>query len=107
MKFPSIRAVARELRSIYADAVTATDSGDSTAADDNDGSTIDVRLQVQASGAWGLQWGDPSYDTNHRGFWGASSVPARRRRWSSIAVARDLIAQCRDDHAQSCDTEAK
>lgn len=41
-------------------------------------------------------WCDSSYDLDHRGFWGASSVPGSGARFSSRDVARDLIDQARD-----------
>ena len=35
--------------------------------------SIDVRLRY-FDGAWSLHTGDVQYDTDHRGFWGSSSV---------------------------------
>jgi hypothetical protein len=103
MKFPSIRDVAGILRDTHADLVAATDSGDELGEDGQ----VDVRLQVYPDGAWQVHTGDASYDTDHRGFWGSTSIPTTRERWSSYDVARDLIEQCRDDHAQSADAEVK
>jgi hypothetical protein len=87
MRFPSIAAVAAELRGINA----------------NVEGECDVRLQVWPDGEWIVRSGDSSYDQDHRGFWGASSVPGvnrgRASRFDSRSVARDLIEQARDQHA--------
>lgn len=97
MKFPSIRDVAHSLQNIHSDLLTATDGGDELGEDGR----VDVRLQVYPGGDWEVHSGDPSYDTDHRGFWGCASIPCKRERWSSYAVARDLISECRDHYAQS------
>lgn len=83
MKFPSIKHVAAELRAINADA-----EGD-----------CDVRLQVYEDGAWAIRVGSSDYDLDHRGYWGASSVPGKR--FNATDTARDLIEQAREAHAQS------
>lgn len=37
--------------------------------------SMDVRLQLSADGSsWSLHTGDPCYDTDHSGFWGASTL---------------------------------
>lgn len=94
MRFPSIAAVARELRAVNAETYD-------TAGVAEDEQSIDVRLQVYPDGTWAIRWGDSSYDLDHRGYWGASSVPGNGRRFRSEEVARDLIEQARDHHAQS------
>lgn len=91
VQFPSVKDVAHDLRLINAEEAFPGDEG---------GCYIDVRLQVTPDGEWYLHSGAASYDTDHRGFWGAASVPGNGRRFGSAVVARDLIAQCRDDHAQ-------
>lgn len=91
MRFPSINDVAADLRSINAETLEP--------ADEPEG--IDVRLQVLDDGAWSVHSGDASYDTDHHGFWGSSSVPGNGKRFNARDVARDLIEQCRDDEAQS------
>lgn len=83
MKIPSIRDVAHDLRLINKEEF----------------SYIDVRLQVTPDG-WYIHSGDASYDQDHRGFWGSSSVPGSGRRFNSEDVARDLISQIREDLAQ-------
>lgn len=56
----------------------------------------DVRLQV-CHGGWQLHVGPSDYDQDHRGVWGASTLPqAGMRR----VVARDLIEQCKEMEAQ-------
>lgn len=68
--------------------------------DDGDGPSIDVRLQVQSDGSWELHTGDASYDTDHRGFWGASSVSPDDDEVALIATARDLVDQVLEHVAQ-------
>lgn len=91
MKFPSIKAVASELRSINM----------FPGERDADETFINVRLQVYPDGAWAVRSGLSDYDRDHHGFWGASSVPGSGKRFNSTDVARDLLSQCRDDHAQT------
>lgn len=56
----------------------------------------DVRLQVTPQG-WVLLTGDPSYDTDHRGFWGFGELaPGTNVR----TLALGLIAQAREDQQQ-------
>jgi len=92
--FPSIRAVASELRRINAYDAGAREDGDTL---------IDVRLQVYVDGAWAVRWGLSDYDQDHSGFWGASCVPGDSRRFDSEAVARDLLDQAKDQ--QACERE--
>jgi hypothetical protein len=49
-------------------------------------------------GSWGIHTGDASYDLDHRGHWGASSLS---RRSNCTEVARDLIEQARESYAMS------
>lgn len=88
-KFPSIESVATELRGINA----------------NVEGECDVRLQVWPDGEWAVRWGPSDYDQDHRGYWGASSVPGVNRkgqvsRFDSRAVARDLIEQAKEQFGQ-------
>lgn len=84
MKFPSIKDVAAELQLINA----------------NVEGVCDVRLQVYEDGKWAIRSGLTDYDQDHRGAWGASSIPGVwngvARRFDSKSIARDLIAQCKD-----------
>ena len=93
MRFPSIRAVAAALRLANAtiDPAPRVSTGDPE--------SVDVRLQVYPDGDWAIRVGSADYDTDHRGYWGASSLDGRR--FNSRDVARDLINQARDDYAQS------
>jgi hypothetical protein len=87
MRFPSIESVAKELQNISA----------------NVEGECDVRLQVYEDGQWAVRWGASDYDTDHNGFWGASSVPGVVagvvKRFNSRDVARDLIEQAREQYA--------
>lgn len=91
-RWPSIEEVARELRGIN----KAYDSAGRPGDEDD---SIDVRLQVYEDGAWAVRWGLSDYDQDHRGYWGASSVPGSNRRFDSKATARDLIAQAQEQEA--------
>jgi hypothetical protein len=97
MRFPSISIVASELRQINAHV-----EGEA-----------DIRLQVYPSGEWSLRVGDSSYDQDHHGYWGASSLPGydprknRTRRFPSFLIARDLISQCKDHYSQATDQGAE
>jgi hypothetical protein len=69
---------------------------------------VDVRLQVTEDGAWYLHSGDASYDQDHRGFWGAGSLPGKAER-SSLGEkdraricrmwAEDLLDEVREEVA--------
>ena len=90
-KFPSIKQVAEGLRAINA----------------NVEGECDVRLQVYEDGEWQLRWGLSDYDQDHRGYWGASSIPGCNpktgivARFNSKDVARDLIHQAKEQEACS------
>lgn len=66
----------------------------------------DVRLQVYLDGDWALRWGDPSYDLDHRGYWGVASVPGGGRLTKKEArnIAIDLRKQVAE-HASQCGEE--
>ena len=84
MRFPKISDVARELRDLNKEA----------------DSEMDVRLQVYPNGDWAVRWGDPSYDQDHRGYWGSSSIPGNNRRFNSEDTARGLISEAKDHQYQ-------
>lgn len=71
--------------------------------DDSDLDYIDVRLQVLADGTWFVHCGDPCYDTDHRGYWGASSITRDRRIGEVDDIAQDLLDDVQDMHAQDCE----
>lgn len=91
MKFPSIKAVASALRDANE---TYIDAGDWKEG-------FDVRLQVYPDGDWAVRTGLSDFDSDHRGFWGATCVPGNGKRFNAEDTARNLIDQCRDSHAQS------
>jgi hypothetical protein len=75
---------------------TAADLSDLYDADATAGT--DVRLRVHGS-HWQLLSGSADYDQDHRGHWGAGFLPYGR---SNLAdLARDLIEQAKDMHADS------
>jgi hypothetical protein len=93
MRFPSIKAVRKVLtktkRFVVSHKMTNTP----------DDETVDVRLQVIRSGYWSLFHGDPSYDQDHRGFWGSSCISYKRENLTKIA--KDLINQTKTHKAES------
>jgi hypothetical protein len=91
MRFPKIDDVAADLRAINKQQLNRDDADEG----------IDVRLQVHPDGDWGVKSGSSDYDQDHRGYWGASSVPGDNRRFDSKAVARDLIDQAKDHAADN------
>jgi hypothetical protein len=66
--------------------------------DDSEEAYIDVRLQVRQGGGWTIHAGDSSYDLDHNGYWGASSLS---RDTDCAELAEELIDQAKDMHAQS------
>jgi hypothetical protein len=83
MRFPSIEVVT-------ADLIAAKQSLDAESPE------MDVRLQVHEDGAWAVRTGDASYDLDHRGFWGASSID---RRTNCRRLARELLEEAKDQAA--------
>jgi hypothetical protein len=59
----------------------------------------DVRLQVYEDQQWAIRWGASDYDLDHRGYWGASSVPGKGSAFQDFAIARDLLEQAREQWA--------
>jgi hypothetical protein len=88
MEWPTVEEVAERL----SDIVCGLD------ADDEEGDAVEVRLQVMDGGAWSIHTGDPSYDTDHRGFWGSAYLDAEE---DVREVASDLISQARDHCAET------
>ena len=60
---------------------------------------LDVRLQVftphgsDFTGSWTLHFGDPQYDQDHQGFWGAGSCTREMIDSDYAFLAQDLIDQ--------------
>ena len=80
MRYPCIKDVAAELSAI----------------NDNVESECDIRLQVYPNGDWKIRTGDASYDQDHRGTFGASSIPGYKYRINSRDLARDLLDQVKE-----------
>lgn len=53
----------------------------------------DARLQVHA-GSWLLRTGDSSFDQDHRGSWGCSSIPWGCTWKEAREIARELLNDC-------------
>lgn len=97
MRFPSIASVRAELVRLNRLVDPSDDEQDS----------CDVRLQVYDDGGWAVRYGDPSYDTDHRGFWGgSSSIPGNSRRFNATETARELIEQAREQRDAEESSEA-
>ncbi len=65
--------------------------------------SIDVRLQVSEDGSnWDVHSGDASFDTDHRGYWGASCVSSEEIDGGRAEIiALDLIEQALEHMAES------
>jgi hypothetical protein len=63
----------------------------------------EVRLQWIPGEEWQVHHGDPSYDLNHKGFWGASWIEGSMMDMACLEeVSQDLLNQVEDmeaDHA--------
>ena len=60
----------------------------------------DIRLQV-VDDSYMVHWGDPSFDTDHRGFWGVSSLFPKMTKKECYAVAKELINDAADNYYSS------
>lgn len=60
---------------------------------------LDVRLQCTEDG-WELHTGDPSYDTDHRGVWGASEVCPEHNTLDLEWIANCLLGECKEASEQ-------
>ena len=94
---PMVKDVAAEVHA-YGQLLRGFSPADITepGADDPGG---DIRLQMFETVWYKVHTGSPDYDQNHRGYWGASWVPAGVARRKSRAIARELIEQVLDDIA--------
>ena len=91
-KLPTILQVTNDLVSIHRAALREGHFND-----EEDGDTIDVRLQVLANGSWYVHAGDASYDTNHNGFWGSGMIGRGDTRRDLAETAHDLLSQVREE----------
>jgi hypothetical protein len=62
---------------------------------------VDVRLQVEDDGSWRVHVGDPSYDTDHRGYWGAATISPGDSDGELRDTARGLIAEVKSSYFES------
>ena len=100
IRLPSIADVAADLRAIAKE----VKGYGIEAEEDGETPSVDVRLQVYPDGTWTVHSGDSQYDLDHRGFWGAGSIPADGSRFNARDVAFHLLADVRDaiaDHEAS------
>ena len=97
LQLPDPQEVARQLKSINAYSLEG-EGGKSL--EDVYGGGIEVRLQVMPSGSWSVHYGDPGYDTDHRGYWASSSVPGSNENFDALDLAQELIHEAGDDAAQ-------
>jgi len=86
MNYPSMQDVYTQLTDIVMGCIEEQ-------WDDSEG--IEVRLQVTRDG-WGVHFGDPGYDTDHSGVWGATTIRTDATQEEFVAAAEYLIEQCRD-----------
>lgn len=93
LRWPALEAIADALRAVNA---TAQPSGPTAEGEDV---SIDVRLQVYPDGNWAIRWGDSQSDLDHRGYWGAASVPGWNHRFPARETARELRDQAQEMHA--------
>lgn len=68
-----------------------------------DSPSIDIRLQVYSDGEWAFHSGDQSFDQDHRGYWGASSVGPEDDDATCEDIAKGLIDQVAEDAAGADD----
>jgi hypothetical protein len=101
MEFPSVADVAEVLRELKGRVEGSWERVEDE--DEDEEGWLDVRLQVEVSGAWGVWSGDACYDTDHSGYWGASSLSAES---DVVEVARELLADVRESVAQGGEDEA-
>lgn len=68
--------------------------------EDEDSASGDFRLQVNSDG-WQTHEGSADYDQDHRGHWGACSVPYGCTRKEALDLARSLISEAQESFAMS------
>lgn len=101
----NIRVPVAELASViyaYGQYLKANFSRSDLATDgEPDSAGGDFRLQVRPGYGWTTHEGDSQYDQDHRGHWGACSVPYGCTRAESLSLARDLIGEAQESVAMS------
>jgi len=93
MKFPTKHRVYECLRDIWR-----------TIRGYGDVDETDVRLQVMPDESWDVHYGDASYDQDHRGYWGASSIAATNDRSDLVSIAESLLEQSKDAAVEAGET---
>jgi hypothetical protein len=91
----TVDVLARDIKA-YADELATYDPKD--IADDDGNACGDIRLQL-VDGSWALHTGDAQYDTDHRGWWGASAVEAGASLRHCRELATALIGEAVSDMA--------
>jgi hypothetical protein len=95
--FGGLESLAKDLANI-----SEFDIEPCTADDDDDpydgGRSVDVRLRYH-SGSFSLNSGDSSYDQDHRGDWGASSVGPDLSQSDAMTLAEELLEEVLDSVA--------
>ncbi len=63
---------------------------------------VDVRLQVHSTelNDFAVRWGDASFDSDHRGWWGSSTIDEDDTMQGLRTTAADLVEQAEDAHAE-------
>lgn len=79
--------------------------------DDESEPLVAVRLRVQVSEdaesyVWSILTGDPSYDQDHRGFWGSSCLSPDDDEQELVTLIRELVGQVLDHAAQAAEFDA-
>ena len=69
----------------------------------DNGDCVDVRLRYH-NGDWSLLTGDASYDQDHRGYWGCSSVSSETTADDARQIAEQLVEDVLE-HAWECKHE--
>ena len=95
---PKIEEVLAELLDIQGSIDWWIVTGDREEDGDCEGESdsVDVRIQVASDGSWSIHSGDACYDTDHRGYWGASSIGQYDSAEELRSVAEDIIGQAMD-----------
>jgi len=94
---PDKQLVAQSLRALWARVGVSPHQGDDADDDNDEDEGYAVRLQVLGAD-WRLWVGDSSYDTDHRGHWGAIELPLREEP-DFDDLAEDLLDQVEDSIA--------
>jgi hypothetical protein len=89
------------LMDIREECTTPADYEDGGRTVDEEGCECDVRLQLHSLDSYAVRFGDSSYDQDHRGYWGASSVNNADTDEDLASTAEDLLEQALDDAAMN------